>query len=1104
MKSKIFHHKLMSKIFFISIFALFSIDNAFWMTITNSSTFETNCPWAIVNESIYIASPTQKIYPTDLIRSSGKLLFIRTEETDVRIWQNTTWTLSAWCYKLLDWTWTWWGRLSNVVQWNSQYVWAFKIFWNICDALKVKRTNTSLPSVQFVYKVAVKEELSKSTGTSSYFYYPYTSWTLASTQSFIPDQTKRNWGNVIYHANECHNFIFNFCWDWILDSWNWETCDDWNNVNWDSCSATCQTTVTPSIQIDKRDANPADLDWIIWTNDSQTVNVWSGATFRIRVTNNWTESLRNLVLTDVIAPNCAGNVTLPSTYPGTWSGFTTLWSWNHTNNILEPWEYFEYTCSRANTAIWYTNSATVTWAWVTSWTSVNATDTTVVIIPTVVTTTCNNLSATPSSWNAPLTSVFNCSATGATSYRIEIFSWSTIASWAIAINTINTNTWSYTFSNTWSYIARCTINWNITSTACQAPVSVTTAWPTCWTAWWYTFPYNETSWWTRTFCSVGTPSPNPPTFPSQWWSTSWTCNWVWSPVTCVAYRWTPWWGWWGGWGWSWPSCVRISVPSLELSWSWKAISSTWSVNYTCYWNTHVWNIWIDCDLDWDWNTKTINYQSTATLSWTYRYANFTCTYTDPNKTYRPRCYVGSASTTITTWSRSDLACWTTLSVWQKICWDWVVQRPNDAWINEECEKVLNPVTWVMEFPAWCVACKTSNFTLPDVDPPIITIPDWWSVEIYPLDRSVIIWQWSDPIISMNLWEPYIYNNSSSDIYLSYPLCVYKTNNNLVWTTPYCSWNIWWLYPWVSRKITYTTAHFTWAVVPSTLNYLDSKLKVTLWNISWFNYTTIWPFFTKTIDVRVSKPAIATVWWWTTLVKNTTKTADINKVASSGYSDPDKNKNFVWAWISTWSLSSYSKSVTWSTSVVNISSWTTNQVNTNTSKIVGVSDTWHKDIDDADIPNYNWISNVYIVKRWNLTIISSISWFWPRTYIVEGWNLYINQDINYSDNIAFVVKWWNIIIASNVKNINWTYISIPVSWVWWKIKSASSSTRLLINWSLYWDISELVANRTYVQNDVNNIINVWTVVSFGSNMFRKPAPLVWDFIWEYMKSKKVAK
>jgi cysteine-rich repeat protein len=64
--------------------------------------------------------------------------------------------------------------------------------------------------------------------------------------------------------------------------------------------SSCQKTVTnttnptPQIDIDKRDANNADLDGSIG-NDTQTVTSGTAAVFKIRVTNNGTEDLRNIV-----------------------------------------------------------------------------------------------------------------------------------------------------------------------------------------------------------------------------------------------------------------------------------------------------------------------------------------------------------------------------------------------------------------------------------------------------------------------------------------------------------------------------------------------------------------------------------------------------------------------------------------------------------------------------------------------------------------------------------------------------------------------------------------------------------------------------------------
>jgi len=80
-------------------------------------------------------------------------------------------------------------------------------------------------------------------------------------------------------------------------------------------------TIRPSIIIDKIDSNPIyDLDGVPY-NDQQTVDIGNPAVFKIRVTNDGPESLNTIAIADSLAPNCAGSVTLPSSYPSTWNGF---------------------------------------------------------------------------------------------------------------------------------------------------------------------------------------------------------------------------------------------------------------------------------------------------------------------------------------------------------------------------------------------------------------------------------------------------------------------------------------------------------------------------------------------------------------------------------------------------------------------------------------------------------------------------------------------------------------------------------------------------------------------------------------------------------------
>lgn len=234
MRVNLFQIKQMNKLFIVLIWLVLSSKLAFWINVIPSSTYENNCEWANVYENIYITWSNIDIFPTDLM-TSDKLLFVRNGESSVTIWQNTNWILSNGCFQTLNGA-TWWWRLSNVVPWNSQPVWVFKNFWNICQWNRVLRSNTWLPSVQFVYRVAYREETWFSSWNDNYFYYPFVGNRLANTPTSLSNQTTRVWGDIKVHANECHNFTFSWCWDWER---NWtEVCDP--NAPWESnCTSTC-------------------------------------------------------------------------------------------------------------------------------------------------------------------------------------------------------------------------------------------------------------------------------------------------------------------------------------------------------------------------------------------------------------------------------------------------------------------------------------------------------------------------------------------------------------------------------------------------------------------------------------------------------------------------------------------------------------------------------------------------------------------------------------------------------------------------------------------------------------------------------------------------
>jgi len=96
--------------------------------------------------------------------------------------------------------------------------------------------------------------------------------------------------------------------------------------------------------IDKTDANGDDRDG--GASDTQTVLKNNKAVFRITVTNNGNENLKNVVITDIKAPSC--NRTSAQT--------AAL----YTGSTFAIGDSFTYTCEKDNTTENYTNTASVT------------------------------------------------------------------------------------------------------------------------------------------------------------------------------------------------------------------------------------------------------------------------------------------------------------------------------------------------------------------------------------------------------------------------------------------------------------------------------------------------------------------------------------------------------------------------------------------------------------------------------------------------------------------------------------------------------------------------------------------------------------------------
>jgi len=706
-------------------------------------------------------------------------------------------------------------------------------------------------------------------------------------------------------------------------------------------------------------------------------------------------------------------------------------------------------------------------------------------INTPTTPSCNTLSVNPNTWSAPLWSNVSCSWTNASTYTINCWNG----------QTINANTGTCNYATVWTYTPTCYVNGTITSPACSQTVTVTTptTTPSC-----TNLTATPTTWLNSLASNVTCTWANATTYRINCWNgqvinaSTGTCNyatvWTYTPTCFVNDTITS------------PACTKtVSVTNSTSTSSSSSSSSWWGDPYqcrdiektgnqvTCTWNANVETFRLYCSGSYIFRPATLN-GSTNTTS-----ATFTCNDNSASCSVYDRDVTDSGTYS---W-RTNLACnlsptsSSSSSSWgssRDYCWDWVVQRPNDNFELEECD------FWNWTWPAWCTrSCKIDWIT---------SIPDDGEIVFWPSD-NVIIWNAMNPYVEYSLARPSITNRSNYDLYFD-SLCVVKKSwTTLNWSTT-CQPINKTLFPWTSFSLP-NYPNFVWNTTSLTAGTFGDNTLVTTIEHEWTLYTNA--YFASELKVRVSKPSITTTWWGTSYIASTSNISNVSEVSKVTWNN-DKNKNFVWAGVSTWDISSYTSDVTNTASVNTVSEeWTKyNQAVNNNLSTTGIS-IWETS-DLNDFKNYNWINNAFILKNTSF-VVNSSTFTWlsgPRTYIIENGNLIINWDINYTWNIAFVVKGWNIHIDKSVTTITWTYISIPNWSVWGDIKWINWSTNniLTLKWSFYWNLANLISQRTYIKENSSWLLSVWTVVSFGSSVFRDPAPLTSTFINEYLNATKVAK
>jgi len=533
---------------------------------------------------------------------------------------------------------------------------------------------------------------------------------------------------------------------------------------------------------------------------------------------------------------------------------------------------------------------------------------------------------------------------------------------------------------------------------------------------------------------------------------------------------TDWWWWWTWVCWDWvintPNSSWVNEECDDwntTSWDWCSATCTnewwWWWTWVC-WDWYI-NGWESCE------THQYIYHSQTCWSWTWAYD---CSYTslDPVPTVA--------------WCRASDC---------RYCWDSTLE--DTQW--EECDNS----------ESWCNSCSI-NYSDP-------TWPGWsWTSVIY--EPKKLIWN-DQPVYPGWTDKPKLQNVTWYPIYISKEFCVnrfYQKNNHWVSFYPresinfnwiplgYCEWPVWLMQPndfyyWLEVA----TTGWTWRIndFNDTEKYVDNQVIAWLDNNWDRNFQLDEPNEEKII--RVSIPSVSTVWWWTSMVDSNRKW-DLYDLASDWISDQTKNNNFIVSSLSATSttnpLSSYTiKSDNWviKTQAIiewdnDVSSFNSISASTPTSTIYNIS--WFN--------NYNWLTNVYYY-RWNV-ILNSVNIIGGNKTFIIDWNFKVNWNITSSDSLAFVIKWGSFIIWNWVTRLDWVYISMDdkIEWDW-----IQTSNQLLVNWALYGNIDDLVRDRTYISDNWNWLIDVWTVVHYTSKVYTTPPPMLWDFIWQYMEVWKVS-
>ena len=830
---------------------------------------------------------------------------------------------------------------------------------------------------------------------------------------------------------------------------------------------------SPSITIEKYSWNENDLDGTKthdFSDDNQKVSNNAIAVFKITVKNNWTEDLKNVIISDTLAPNC-----------------------NKTITELKVWIEDTYECERSNTTSNYTNSATVRAKWVNSNTPVTDTDTTEVQIDWSINSP-EDIEIEKYSWNEndrDGTKTHTISDDSQTVYKglKAVFKISVKNSWRVDLKDVevtdeknpecNKTIWNLAIGQVYDYECTTTngITDNYTNTAKvtwknentgrevsdedDTEILVTSGWgEECTTNCWgrtstrcLDIDLNDQPNlfdWIEVTCEASKKTTN---FRIDCWNgeyiewRAWNTRLDWTENTKLHF--------------SWVCAYSANVRNIKCEVS-DLGHNRYRTSDSCENTDGIIPPPIIIDRCWDWildeyPTRGRNPEQCDLWdddNWTGKWCSGTCKLTDTHPDVEKNY----------------------------ICWDGIVWEREDSNYIDECD--YGPDA---DWPKWCdkSTCKID----------IITIPAGWELKIIFPEKNKIVWDAVDlfwprllgnnkKVILKNTWVRSLAFDTNEtlnliveqgDTVLTGDLI--NNNNHINISNNLTNW---FLQPGKSIEFTVWNAKTTTSDIGSSDDFADAKIIATIqtWDSS-ADDDLKEAYFARTSNIRVARPWVSTLGAWNTKYNTETwSTIDINNVNSS-------DNNFVG-----WNI--------WNTH--SRTARADDNINTNNNTVsIGnnnATNSW---------TSYNWLSNVKIIS-WDVTIDNTFIIPTEATTFIVEWNLTIKEDITPNKNIAFVVKWWDLIIKNSVEELNWTYIVIgnnkKIKWE----ENTTTSTQLVVKGSLYWDINHLVSKRTYVDWNLNSddALSIWTLLDFDSDLYNDPAPLLSEFLSEYTNAARIAR